>query len=106
MRRYQNVRGDAIKVLRQAQGKIRSDIPAKCLTIMHFAMMDGLRLQWLLEPGIITMARIFGQLVQLLLGGMRAAIETVACASGFIGRYQSNDVMQQQVDVKLADPRN
>ncbi len=68
MRRYQNVRRQAIKLLRQAQahGEIRPDIPARDLSIMLFAMMDGLQIQWLLEPRKINMARIFGQFVRLL----------------------------------------
>ncbi|MBI5960308.1 MAG: TetR/AcrR family transcriptional regulator [Chloroflexi bacterium] len=70
MQRYQNGREQDIEVLRQgqAQGEIRSDIPAEDLTIMLYAMMDGLQIQWLFEPEKIDMARIFGQFVRLLRG--------------------------------------
>ena len=69
-RRYQNGRGQDVEVLRQAQwqGEIRSDLSAEDLTVMLYAMMDGLQVQWLLEPGEIDMARIFGQFVRLLRG--------------------------------------
>ncbi len=67
-RRYQNIREQIIAVLRetQAQGEIRSDIPADDLVIMLFALMDGLQLQWLYEPGTIRMAPVFDQFVKLL----------------------------------------
>jgi AcrR family transcriptional regulator len=70
MRRYQNEREQDIEVVRQgqAQGEIRADIPAEDLTIMLYAMMDGLQVQWLFEPETIDMARIFGQFVRLLKG--------------------------------------
>ncbi len=67
-RRYENIREQNIAVLREAQarGEIRSDIPAEDLVIMLFAMMDGLQVQWLYEPGIIRMAHVFDQFVKLL----------------------------------------
>ncbi len=67
-RRYQNIREQNIAVLREAQarGEIRSDIPAEDLVIMLFAMMDGLQVQWLYEPGTIRMAHVFDQFVKLL----------------------------------------
>ena len=70
MRRYQNEREQDIEILSQGQarGEIRSDIPAEDLTIMLYAMMDGLQIQWLFEPEKIDMARIFGQFVRLLRG--------------------------------------
>lgn len=70
MRRYQNGREQDIEMIRQGQtqGKIRSDLPAEDLTVMLYAMMDGLQVQWLLEPEKIDMARIFGQFVQLFRG--------------------------------------
>jgi AcrR family transcriptional regulator len=66
--RYQKAREQDIEVLRQAQaqGEIRSDIPAENLIIMLFAMMDGLQIQWLFEPKKINMAHIFEQFVHLL----------------------------------------
>ncbi len=69
-RRYQMGREQDIEVLRQgqAQGQVRSDIPAQDLTIMLYAMLDGLQIQWLLEPDQVDMARVFGQFVRLLRG--------------------------------------
>jgi AcrR family transcriptional regulator len=69
-RRYQNIREQTVAVLieAQARGEIRSDIPAKDLVIMLFAMMDGLQVQWLYEPKQIKMARLFDQFVRLLRG--------------------------------------
>lgn len=70
MQRYQKVREQDINIFRKAQerGEIRTDIPVEDLAIMVFAMMDGLQIQWLLEPEKIDMARIFGQFVRLLRG--------------------------------------
>ncbi|MBI9048769.1 MAG: TetR/AcrR family transcriptional regulator [Anaerolineaceae bacterium] len=65
--RYQETRKQAIVAVKQgqAEGVIRSDIPAEDLIIMMYAMMDGLQIQWLLEPETIDMTRIFSQFVQL-----------------------------------------
>jgi AcrR family transcriptional regulator len=69
-RRYQDLRDQTIDVLRkvQARGEIRNDIPAEDLAIMLFAMMDGLQIQWLYEPGKINMAHLFEQFLALLRG--------------------------------------
>ncbi len=69
-RRYQNGREQDIEVLRQgqAQGDVRSDISAEDLTIMLYAMMDGLQIQWLFEPEKIDMAGLFSQFVRFLRG--------------------------------------
>jgi AcrR family transcriptional regulator len=66
--RYQNIRQQTIALLQDAQGRgeIRCDIPAEDLTILLFAMMDGLQVQWLYEPGQIDMARLFEQFLRLL----------------------------------------
>jgi AcrR family transcriptional regulator len=66
--RYQNIREQDIRALREAQarGEIRSDIPAEDLVSLLFAMMDGLQVQWLYEPEHIDMARLFEQFVRLL----------------------------------------
>jgi AcrR family transcriptional regulator len=68
--RYQTLREQSIAVVREAQarGEIRSDVPAKDLVIMLFAMMDGLQVQWLYEPEQIKMARLFEQFLRLLGG--------------------------------------
>lgn len=68
--RYQNMRQRSLLVLQEAQerAEIRSDIPAEDLVILLFAMMDGLQVQWLYEPGEIAMARLFEQFLKLLKG--------------------------------------
>jgi len=66
--RYQNIRGQILAGLREAQGRgeIRSDIPAEDLAILLYAMMDGLQVQWLYEPEQINMAHSFAQFLMLL----------------------------------------
>lgn len=66
--RYQNLREQVIPVLQQGQarGEIRPDISAEDLGVMIYAMMDGLQIQWLLEPEKVDMARVFGQFMRLL----------------------------------------
>jgi hypothetical protein len=68
--RYQTIREQNSAVLREAQtrGAIRRDIPAEDLTVLLFAMMDGLQVQWLYEPEHINMARLFEQFLRLLRG--------------------------------------
>lgn len=70
MRRYQAVREQEIGILElgQARGEVRSDIPAEDLAVLIFALMDGLQVQWLLEPDKVDMARVFGQFIRLLKG--------------------------------------
>ena len=67
-RRYQELRDRRVEVLTKAQAnsEISNDIPAEDLVIMLFAMMDGLQIQWLYEPGKIDMARVFEQFLGLL----------------------------------------
>jgi AcrR family transcriptional regulator len=66
--RYKTTRNEAIEGIHagQADGSIRTDISAEHLIIMLYAMMDGLQLQWLLEPESIDMAAIFSTFVLLL----------------------------------------
>lgn len=66
--RYQRERKHWIEAIVQAQqaGEVRSDISPETVVILIFAMMDGLQVQWLLEPEKIDMAHIFGEFVQLL----------------------------------------
>ncbi len=70
VQRYQTYRAQLAEGLRtaQAQGEIRSDLSPEDLAVMIFAMMDGLQVQWLLEPEQVDMARIFGLFLQLLRG--------------------------------------
>lgn len=68
IQRYQRTRADMVRTLAQAQqaGEIRADIPAETLTVLVFAMMDGLQVQWLLEPERISMAGMFRTFMSLL----------------------------------------
>lgn len=68
--RYQREREHWIPAIVEAQraGEVRSDISPETVVILIFAMMDGLQVQWLLEPEKIDMFHIFGQFVQLLRG--------------------------------------
>ena len=66
--RYHNGREAWVKIIkeRQKDGEIRPDISADVLGVMLFAMMDGLQVQWLMEPEKINMAQIFRVFVHLL----------------------------------------
>jgi AcrR family transcriptional regulator len=66
--RYQREREHWIQAIGQAQqaGEVRSHISPETVVILIFAMMDGLQVQWLLEPETIDMAHLFRQFVQLL----------------------------------------
>lgn len=68
IRRYQVTRYETLEGVRQGQcdGTIRSDVSADHLTIMLYAMMDGIQIQWLLEPENINMSAIFIDFVHLL----------------------------------------
>lgn len=68
IQRYQRERGHMTEAITQAQqaGEIRADIPAETLTVLIFAVMDGLQLQWLLEPEKISMSNMFRVLVEML----------------------------------------
>lgn len=71
VQRYQREREHMTRMIAQAQqdGEIRADIPAETLVVLIFAMMDGLQVQWLLEPEKIDMAGAFGLLANLLRAG-------------------------------------
>jgi len=66
--RYHNGRDSWVKIIAQGQqeGNIRSDIPAENLGVLLFAVMDGLQVQWLMEPEKVDMAQIFRVFVGLL----------------------------------------
>jgi AcrR family transcriptional regulator len=68
--RYQREREHWVHAIGQAQqaGEIRSDISPNMLVVLIFAMMDGLQVQWLLEPETIDMASSFREFIQLLRG--------------------------------------
>lgn len=66
--RYQRERGHWIQAIVQAQqaGEIRSDISPETLTVLIFAIMDGLQMQWLMEPEKIDMAGLFRVMMNML----------------------------------------
>lgn len=66
--RYRNIRTNLSLNLKIAQGHglIRSDIHPDDLAVMIFALMDGLQLQWLMEPNQIHMSTVFQIFLQIL----------------------------------------
>ncbi len=66
--RYQYGREQFVDALRQAQarGEIRDDIPAEDLTVLVWAIMDGLQIQWLYEPEKADLAHLFEQFLKLV----------------------------------------
>jgi AcrR family transcriptional regulator len=68
IQRYQSKRKNMTQRIMQAQeaGRVRSDIPAKTLTVLIFAVMDGLQVQWLLEPEKIDMSATFRTMMEML----------------------------------------
>lgn len=66
--RYQSKRKHMTQRITQAQeaGRVRADIPAKTLTVLIFALMDGLQVQWLLEPEKIDMSAAFRTMMDIL----------------------------------------
>ena len=66
--RYQRERGHWVHAIAQAQqaGEVRSDISPDTLVALIFAMMDGLQVQWLLEPEKIDMAGLFRVMINML----------------------------------------
>lgn len=71
IQRYQREREQMVLVIEQAQqaGEVRADLPAETLVVLIFAMMDGLQVQWLLEPEKISMAEMFQVFLDLLKAG-------------------------------------
>ena len=68
VRRYHNLRDQMTETLQKAQeqGEIRADIGPDELAVMVFALMDGLQIQWLLDPDQVQMAKVFSAFVRLL----------------------------------------
>jgi AcrR family transcriptional regulator len=66
--RYQRERKQCVQAIVQAQqaGEVRSDISPEALAILIFAMMDGLQVQWLLEPEKIDMSDLFRVMMDML----------------------------------------
>jgi len=68
IQRYQREREHVTQAIARAQqdGEVRSDIPAETLGVLIFALMDGLQIQWLLEPEKISMSGMFQVLMDML----------------------------------------
>jgi len=66
--RYQRERQHMAELVHQAQqaGEVRSDLSAETITVLVFAMMDGLQVQWLLEPEKISMSEMYCVFLKLL----------------------------------------
>jgi AcrR family transcriptional regulator len=56
--RYHRIRARALRVLRegQASGEIRADVDLGVIVPVLFAVMDGLQIQWLLDPEVDMVA--------------------------------------------------
>ncbi len=67
--RYRRLRADLADGLRRAaaSGEFRPDLEADAVAEHVFAMMDGLQLQWLLDPGRVDMPSLFRTFVEGLL---------------------------------------
>lgn len=68
VQRYQRTRSNLVEAIAKAQkaGEIRQDISAEVLGVLLFAVMDGLQVQWLLQPEQIDMPAAFGLFLELV----------------------------------------
>ena len=66
--RYSNARIDLVSLIKKAQqdGELRKDLSADDVFSLVFAVMDGLQIQWLLQPQSINMAKTFASFIKLL----------------------------------------
>jgi AcrR family transcriptional regulator len=66
--RYRRIRARAIRSLREGQlsGEIREDVDLEAIVPVLFAVMDGLQIQWLLDPDLDMVASfdVFAKLVR------------------------------------------
>jgi AcrR family transcriptional regulator len=66
--RYRRIRARAIRSLREGQlaGEVRNDADLEVIVPLLFAVMDGLQIQWLLDPEIDMVASfdVFAKLVR------------------------------------------
>lgn len=78
--RYRRIRGRALRTLREGQhaGEIREDVDLETIVPLLFAVMDGLQIQWLLDPDIDMVASFdaFANLVRDQLAVQPAAAST------------------------------
>ena len=68
VKRYQGLREIGNELIKKSQekGEIRDDIGAEDLIVMIFAMMDGLQIQWLLEPKSVQMSKFINIFLDFL----------------------------------------
>jgi AcrR family transcriptional regulator len=73
VRRYRFCRQEHLEILKSAQqrGQIRADIRVEDLSVLVMALMDGLQIQWLLDPEQVDMASAFKLFIQILTRGIQ-----------------------------------
>jgi AcrR family transcriptional regulator len=73
VQRYRFYRQMSLEMLKRAQqqGQIRADIGVEDLSFLVMALMDGLQIQWLLDPEQVNMAAAFDLFVQILTRGVK-----------------------------------
>lgn len=74
LNRYATVRQRVATRLRNArnQGEVRADVDLDAAASAIVAVMDGLQIQWLLDPETVDMRRVFGEFLETYLDGLRA----------------------------------
>lgn len=72
LQRYRYFRLQYLALLKDAQtkGKIKPDINVELLGTMVMAMMDGLQLQWLLDPEHVDMTKTFEEFSKIFMQGL------------------------------------
>ncbi|WP_406286533.1 TetR/AcrR family transcriptional regulator [Embleya sp. NBC_00896] len=72
--RYSGLRAGITESLEAGRrsGELRADLDVHAVGTQVFAMMDGLQLQWLLDPEHVDMATLFRDYVEHLLSRIRA----------------------------------
>ena len=77
VRRYRYFREQYLSLLKESQtsGQIRSDINTEELGLLVMAVMDGLQLQWLLDPEKVNMTAAFNTFVKIFERGLQAKNE-------------------------------
>ena len=74
VQRYRNYRHKYLYLIREYQeaGYIRNDISVEQLSILVMAIMDGLQIQWLLDPDDVDMVESFNTFVKIMEKGLQA----------------------------------
>jgi len=75
--RYRYFRRQYLSLIKEAQGqgRIRADINIEQLGLLVMAMMDGLQLQWLLDPEQVDMAEAFDTFRLIFERGLQEKLE-------------------------------